>query len=771
MFTFPVSLFKLSGPSIVTLAGNVNIPILFTGNLSIIKPLAGAIASSVSLAGAVSLTKVLAGDIAISSSLANDLSLIKPLAGDIAISTAIAGALADTFGGNIVVSAALVGDLSLIKVLAGDIVISSSLTNSLSLTKVLMGDIAIVSSLAGDVSIQLVETVALMALFTGSYTSNEQANINNLIAGLKTDGLWETIDVLKIVAGSKTINDATRNWKQNAYHSTISGTLNYITGRNFSGFSNSNYLSDGFVPSSAGGNFVRNSATIAIYNTGDGQSGNVAIGGNNSANAVHSQIVLRDSSNRAAITNNATSSQTVSAANTIYSAVGLTTNTRTASNAIAIYKNAALIATGSTASTGNLPVQTFTGAQNNNGSPASADTNLALVAEVKASGWSAAQVGNFYSRINSYLQTLKTNTYTLTYSSNGDTNGLFYLLGTNMGMRAWANPAQDSYIDSDYTNNYAVLLSASTIKGGSLGTLTNRATASFYTENVAGSWIKVDLGGFRTLSCNGYSIRNYSMNGDWLRSWKLQGSNDNNTWVDLDIRINDTTFNAPNVWATYTPNQNVATAFRWFRILNTGLTSSGSNYLCLGEWEMYGALTIGSPTTFTNSGLNGDNAGIIYYLASTQAAENWTNGWVNPHATGIVTVSASSVGSGNVSMLVGRLPNSFYTANSAGSWIQLDFGPSRTVRVDSYQLRHSNFSSNYLRNWKLQGSMDGSTWTDLDVRSNDATITARNQFANFTPSVGNTSFWRYIRLLSTGVDSNSANFLCLGQIELYGAIA
>jgi hypothetical protein len=190
----------------------------------------------------------------------------------------------------------------------------------------------------------------------------------------------------------------------------------------------------------------------------------------------------------------------------------------------------------------------------------------------------------------------------------------------------------------------------------------------------------------------------------------------------------------------------------------------------LGEWELYGTLTIGTPTTFTNSGLNGDNAGIIYYLASSQAAENWPYGWVNPHATGICTVTASSVNAGNLSMPVNRLQNNFYTNNSAGSWVQLDFGASRTVRVDSYQLRNYVTGSAMLRNWKLQGSTNGSTWTDLDTRTSDTTLTTGNQWGNWTVTQGNTNYWRYIRLLSTGVDSSGTNYLCLGQIELYGAI-
>jgi hypothetical protein len=120
-------------------------------------------------------------------------------------------------------------------------------------------------------------------------------------------------------------------------------------------------------------------------------------------------------------------------------------------------------------------------------------------------------------------------------------------------------------------------------------------------------------------------------------------------------------------------------------------------------------------------------------------------------------------------MPVNRATNNFSTNNTSGSWVQLDFG-TRKVRVDSYQLRSYQSTVNLPRNWKIQGSNNASTWTDLDSRSSDTTFTTANQWGYWTVNQGVTSYWQYIRMLSTGVDSGSANYLTLGQIELYGAI-
>lgn len=179
-----------------------------------------------------------------------------------------------------------------------------------------------------------------------------------------------------------------------------------------------------------------------------------------------------------------------------------------------------------------------------------------------------------------------------TYVSDGDTNGIFYLIGTAFGAEAWMNPHTFKFLTVVF----------SSIGNGTEFELVDRATSDLYTANTASSWIAVDIGAARTLAPDRYSIRSRSgvAGGNiYIRNWKLQGSNNpasNSianlaaaTWVDLDVQVNNTTINAVNQWLTL-PVTGAAT-YRWFRILQNGVNSLGSNFLMCAELELYGSFT------------------------------------------------------------------------------------------------------------------------------------------------------------------------------------
>ena len=162
----------------------------------------------------------------------------------------------------------------------------------------------------------------------------------------------------------------------------------------------------------------------------------------------------------------------------------------------------------------------------------------------------------------------------LSFASDGDANGLFYYLGTGKRTKAWENPY-----------NTGVLLSASTIGAGSLSYLCDRQEGQFYTNNDTNGSITINVSPTK-LKCNYYSLRNRNASDYYLRSWKLQGSNDNATWVDLDTQTNNTTLNSPSQWLSIPINS--TTAFSFFRLLETGVDSMGYHFICLGEIELYG---------------------------------------------------------------------------------------------------------------------------------------------------------------------------------------
>jgi hypothetical protein len=177
----------------------------------------------------------------------------------------------------------------------------------------------------------------------------------------------------------------------------------------------------------------------------------------------------------------------------------------------------------------------------------------------------------------------------LSYVSNGDINGLFYYLGTNALTTTYTNPIPGT-----------IPAAASTIEAGSLVNLADRIINEVYTNSVANSWFAFKLGTW-SISITRYTLRSRSVDNNHLpRNWVLEGTNAVSTfdvaglnaasWTTIDTRSGDATLTVANQYYTLVANGS-STSFQYMRIRNTGLNSSSSNYLILGEIEFYGTLS------------------------------------------------------------------------------------------------------------------------------------------------------------------------------------
>ena len=174
------------------------------------------------------------------------------------------------------------------------------------------------------------------------------------------------------------------------------------------------------------------------------------------------------------------------------------------------------------------------------------------------------------------------NEVNLKYISDGDTNGVFYYIGTNKLTQAWRNPHTDGLIEvkqsSAFNSSYQ-----------NPPFLTDRQNSDFFcTNNSANSWFSIDLKANKNLVLSAYSIQCRSFNANHPRTWKLQGSNDENAWIDINSQ-SSISLNS-NQWFTQSI-VNTPPAYRYFRIFFNGTSSSGDNVFCLGEMELYGKLT------------------------------------------------------------------------------------------------------------------------------------------------------------------------------------
>jgi hypothetical protein len=175
-----------------------------------------------------------------------------------------------------------------------------------------------------------------------------------------------------------------------------------------------------------------------------------------------------------------------------------------------------------------------------------------------------------------------------TWESNGDTNGLVYLIATEFGAADWTNPHTSGAVVVTLSAGWTGLTAANMVG--------REATQHAYSPNAVGSYFAVDLK--RTVVLTDYSLRTDDETSYKPRNWKLQGSNnvaanttagvEAATWTDIDVRSGDTTItHGANTWGHFVLGSTPA-AYRWYRVLSTGLDSSGaSNYLTAVEIELY----------------------------------------------------------------------------------------------------------------------------------------------------------------------------------------
>ncbi|GJQ09002.1 hypothetical protein GpartN1_g793.t1 [Galdieria partita] len=162
--------------------------------------------------------------------------------------------------------------------------------------------------------------------------------------------------------------------------------------------------------------------------------------------------------------------------------------------------------------------------------------------------------------------------------------------------------------------------------------------------------------------------------------------------------------------------------------------------------------------------------GVLFYL-SCHAGCQLVGTRINPHKHGIVKVSSSSGARfSRLESLVesGANRSSFALPDSSGfAWFSVDFGTKYELACSSYSLVHDGSESNFLRNWCLQGSKDGSWWSILREHMNDQSLQHPLQRSVWKiDNVMSQEFFRYFRIIARSHGSK----LNLGNLEFYGRL-
>lgn len=255
----------------------------------------------------------------------------------------------------------------------------------------------------GTYTVSISQTVAVGVTITSGTDATHQTNYTNLICGLETDGVGcsNTLDVLYVWATSDQTS-ALLNLCSASYPGTTSGTVNFSSDAGFTGDGSTFFINSGFDPSLASSpNYVLDSASVGVY-----VFTNTTSGGANGTNLQRDTVgQVRISSFYFGVVswmvNNQTARQPAST-----TSQGLWIATRTASNAIALYKNGNTTAfdSGADAST-SIPVNSiilFDGFAK----------SASLMSSVFiGKGLSSAQMALVAARINTYMTAYGVNVY------------------------------------------------------------------------------------------------------------------------------------------------------------------------------------------------------------------------------------------------------------------------------------------------------------------------------------------------------------------------
>jgi len=163
-----------------------------------------------------------------------------------------------------------------------------------------------------------------------------------------------------------------------------------------------------------------------------------------------------------------------------------------------------------------------------------------------------------------------------------------------------------------------------------------------------------------------------------------------------------------------------------------------------------------------------DTNGILYLIGT----RGGTAAYRNPHELGEVVSSSSSLSvMGAVERFVQHAhaaPVTNCTLNYPESWLAVDLGEGRSLVVDHYCLRSDLNNRHKLRNWELQGSLNGQTWQTLRAHQGDESLASQSMSTAAWPVNAGAQAFRHFRILQTGANSSGIHYLKCTGIELYG---
>lgn len=272
------------------------------------------------------------------------------------------------------------------------------------------------------------------------------------------------------------------------------------------------------------------------------------------------------------------------------------------------------------------------------------------------------------------------------------------------------------YVSYNASNTFVSANDGSFLVDGSF------ADVHSFTGSQTAAWLKFQFAQAKVVN----GIKWYQSASGAQGTWKMQGSNDDSTYTDLGSSF---TLNGTTTGTEFLFTNN--TAYKFYKLAQTGGTTTSSPSLREIEFKIESGLASHASlvsTSYGNTGGTGARSGVI-----------------------TATNSASLFASGSMANLIdGSQANvAFFNGARTDGVMTFDFATAKTI--DAFKWYHD--STSHQGYWKLQGSSNGSSWTDVSGMFQLTGTAAGTEYTNF-----NTTAYRYYRLLQVAGTTNAGPY-------------
>ena len=276
------------------------------------------------------------------------------------------------------------------------------------------------------------------------------------------------------------------------------------------------------------------------------------------------------------------------------------------------------------------------------------------------------------------------------------------------------------------------------------------------TPNESGSWIEFDFCKYKICPSN-YTLK--TMFADvklpYMRSWRIEGSNDETHWDLLSEQRNSNTTTEARQWHTWDVISDKE--YRFIRLTQTDRNGSGNYCLFIHGIEFFGHIS-GEGTDVDVRHENGkDWRGIFDYL--TQKCR------MNPAEKHEIEIKSSC----DPKFLLDKTWQGCWRSPKVpNSWVMIELVNTEIILI-SYSLK-THYGPAHIRSWDVEVSKDKEVWYKVDSRVNRDEYKQPYTSLHWMCTSPQPDPMKYIRFTMTGPSTRNENIFWLSNIELFGDI-